>query len=376
MQTEENISKVFLNYFSKLGYDTTYTKCRDIISSIINDFVKSKKYKNKQNQRCIMDIFRIWAYKRDCHNFGEGLRDISYYILISLYDYYPKTVCLILKNGLYGKYGYWKDYVSIIKKIHEIAIELNMTDKEKYKKYDCLVSSCREAMLKQRSDDIKEMNTWFKTVSTKKINQYNLNEFRELVNNTFDKTKTNISLVSKYLVNEKSTDNNKAYWYIGDYNNPVVIKHVAYFVRALLKSYNDNGELENYNKKIIPYNVYKSYRQYNTKLRCLINVLEQLLCSKQWSVINPNDIPNIAKYKIRKALLNEKLSENPTTEELLTGNRFPDNNDRVKCRTNMNTYMNSYKNVDSNNSKNIDEYFEPLYSVLSKSDEGVFRYNK
>ena len=42
----------------------------------------------------------------------------------------------------------------------------------------------------------------------------------------------------------------------------------------------------------------------------------------------------------------------------------------------MNTYMNSYKNVDNNNSKNMNEYFEPLYSVLSKSNEGVFRYNK
>jgi hypothetical protein len=355
-----------LDHFTNINRFSDYNTCKNAVDEMMNS------YKNMSD---LIDIFSIWAYKRGCHGEGEGNRDVSYYILLTLYSYFPKTVCYILRNQLYSVYGYWKDYVSLIKIIHKIARDTNLTQSEEYKLYDPIVRACRDTMLKQRSDDIKLIGKWTKRVSGgKSITNYTIDEFQKLITEKMgSNAHHNISLVGKYLVNEKSADNDKAYWYIGDYSTPKKIKHVSYFIRSMLKSVDEYGKtvkfVDNYT---IPFNIFKSYRQLNAKLRSITNTVEQLMCSNKWDNIEASNIPSVAKFKMRKAFLNEKIKIAPKTpEEEQTGNRYPNNISRINCRNNMRIYI-----TNNNNIKMMNVMEQPLLTVdrvHTMSQENIFR---
>lgn len=83
----------------------------------------------------------------------------------------------------------------------------------------------------------------------------------------------------------------------------------------------------------------KKLRKLISRLCATIDVFEQKACSGRWSEIAPGKVPSRAMSKYSKAFLNEKLKEPPTKEQLETGNRYPDNEDRVKARANMISFI-------------------------------------
>jgi len=83
----------------------------------------------------------------------------------------------------------------------------------------------------------------------------------------------------------------------------------------------------------------KKLRKLISRLCATVDVFEQKACSGRWSEIAPGKVPSRAMAKYSKAFLNEKLKEPPTKEQLETGNRYPDNEDRVKARANMIKHM-------------------------------------
>ncbi len=83
----------------------------------------------------------------------------------------------------------------------------------------------------------------------------------------------------------------------------------------------------------------KKLRKLISRLCATIDVFEQKACSGRWSEIAPGKVPSRAMSKYSKAFLNEKLKEPPTKEQLETGNRYPDNEDRVQARANMIKHM-------------------------------------
>jgi hypothetical protein len=88
----------------------------------------------------------------------------------------------------------------------------------------------------------------------------------------------------------------------------------------------------------------KTFRKIVSRLCATIDVFEQKACSGRWSEIAPGKVPSRAMAKYSKAFLNEKLKEPPIKEQLETGNRYPDNKDRVKARANMIKNMAESKN--------------------------------
>jgi len=85
----------------------------------------------------------------------------------------------------------------------------------------------------------------------------------------------------------------------------------------------------------------REYRVKTVEMREYLDVVERKMCSGAWSEIDPNQVPSCATKKYRKAFLNEltraqaeKMGRPAALigNERITGNRYPDREDRVIAR--------------------------------------------
>ena len=79
----------------------------------------------------------------------------------------------------------------------------------------------------------------------------------------------------------------------------------------------------------------KLYRKLVGGLTRVLKVPEVLMSAQRWSEINFKEVPSLCLDRHRKAFLNEDLKEKLGKDEILTGNRYPENADRVACRKNL-----------------------------------------
>uniref|UniRef100_A0A7S3JUV8 TROVE domain-containing protein n=1 Tax=Aureoumbra lagunensis TaxID=44058 RepID=A0A7S3JUV8_9STRA len=81
----------------------------------------------------------------------------------------------------------------------------------------------------------------------------------------------------------------------------------------------------------------QKYRQLIVSLNTKLSTTEIKMCGKRWREISISSVPSLCLAKTRKAFLNEKLKrQKPLTGELaVTGDRYPDDEDRVECRQNL-----------------------------------------
>ena len=80
---------------------------------------------------------------------------------------------------------------------------------------------------------------------------------------------------------------------------------------------------------------FKRYRHIRTFINKYLNLVEIKMCEKKWQEIDPSGIPSLCLARELKALINEKKKVPPSPEQQETGNRFPEDPDRVACRQNM-----------------------------------------
>ena len=269
----------------------------------------------------IADIFKLWCHKRHARE-GEKEKLLSYRYFLELYEYYPNTMIEIAGSGLFGEIGYWKDYNLIWGMINS----LEMSDSDRYAKYNKLIMSFRKALLTQRTNDLKEVS---KFVSPRKLGDISNEELTEMLKDG-GKNSVNVSYVGKYLVREKSGENSKLFWY----NDKLEIEsHVSYLLRATLKKRNGKGDVVEYPvTESVPFNVKKNYRKLNSKLNVVLDVPEVLMCADRFGEMNPTRFPSQFLRRNMKGLLNEKLKVVPTMYEDESGNRHPENEGRVDLR--------------------------------------------
>ena len=78
------------------------------------------------------------------------------------------------------------------------------------------------------------------------------------------------------------------------------------------------------------------YRKLLSQLTRALDITEVKMCSKRFSEIDFKHVPSVLSNKCRKAFLNENVKPTPIFGELvITGNRFPDDPDRVSCRAHL-----------------------------------------
>jgi hypothetical protein len=154
----------------------------------------------------------------------------------------------------------------------------------------------------------------------------------------FDKT---ISFVGKYCIRENSTFNKKCYWYDTNLKKET---HIAFMCRALLSKTTRRGLVSFSDQDKIPFGALKKWRIVNAKLNCVLDVPEVKFCEGNWAELKIGAIPSICFHKQSLALLNEKKNDTKTIDEE-TGNRFPENEDRVMCRNNVIEHISSGKSI-------------------------------
>ena len=304
------------------------------ISTYINDML----LESKDNNEIVVDIFKIWLYKRHVKE-GEKEKLLSYRYFLELYNLFPKTCISIVESRLFGTIGYWKDMFLIWGLINK----MNLTELEKFNKYDKLINSFRTTILSQRFDDLQTLNSILKP---QKICHYSNKELRHRLKNI---KHLDISYVGKYCIREKSPFNNALYWYIPSKNGLLKQSHVSYMIRGSLRIRTNNGTIVDYPyNKPVPSKIKKTYRQLNSKLNVALNVPETMLCSKNYELLDPDTFPYLFKQRNKKVLIKNNL--------------YKESNKVI-----------NYKKDSFEIAMNKDIYYE-LTTILRKSNEGILKF--
>ena len=270
---------------------------------------------------------------------GEGFRKLFYIYILELYNLYPKAVISLAKSGIFSLYGYWKDYLNIWAMINEMG----MTDMERYTKYNDLIVVFRKAILTQRSWDTKALRQYCTE------HEFNYRDFSEQNNKAFtnvfipamaaDKgpgglNNLELSYVGKFCVRESSSVNNSCFWYTSSETSLERESHISYMLRYLLYRNVDGVKIPFPDNKSVPFGAKKAWRQENARLNIVLDVPEVKFCSGRWSDLDIVKIPSVCLHRNTKGLLNEQRKQIPEgDDEDVTGNRYPELQDRVDCRT-------------------------------------------
>jgi hypothetical protein len=324
-----------LDYFTNLLKDTDADFVKSAVRTMVGDIQNSD---NKAQY--IHDIFILAFHKRATTKSseqiqisdGEGCKNIYYEYILELYNYYPETIISIFRSGQPFVYGYWKDALNIWEKINKIEMDV----KYKYDKYNNLIMALRYAMLTQRKEDLDEIDN----KCHRNMKGTTSDEFREYIKQ--NKMNINVSNVGKFCVREGTHFDKTAYWYVmvnQDYNRET---HVNYMIRVGLKQRVTGGGVRNYpSNKNIPFGAKKVWRVDNARLNIVLDVAETHFAGNTWSEIKIGHIPSLCFKRNTKGLINEKLKENVVDGTVFetTGNRYPENEDRVQCRKNMEDHI-------------------------------------
>lgn len=256
---------------------------------------------------------------------GEGERVLSYQMLLKLYEYYPKTVLNLLIQ--YPTFGYWCDLFNIWTLCDERCNNIPFIN------YNPIKMHILYIIVSQLNDDINKLNN---------------------VSSSDNSSNLKLSLLAKWMPREGSVKDKNSSINIPSKMNETRTSYIktptytCYSAIAILYSLMDiNGATSlDYNMEQITILLNKFYpsktlNYYRTTLRKKISELNKKLktfetyaTSGNWSKYNVKNLPSKAFSKYTKAFLNESLEpDKPESDD--TGNRYPDNEDRVQARKNM-----------------------------------------
>ena len=228
------------------------------------------------------DLFVMAFQTRDCRG-GKGERDIFYKLVQHLYERCPSTTMSVL--SLISEYGYYKDFFRLIE-----SSETNI-------EYEQLRARLVELVASQlRADEAL-------------VDSVAANGAGGAGGSTLADIRRQVSMCGKYAPREGKHFAKKA-------------SSTSESFRLLLRHLFPDT----------PQTARAQYRKLVSKLTRFLDVPEVKMCGKRYAEIDFNRVPSVCAKKFCKAFLNEKLKKAPGSEEEETGNRFPDNTDRVQCR--------------------------------------------
>ena len=216
------------------------------------------------------DLIVLTMQTRNCRG-GNGEKGLFLEMYMEVYRRFPSTSVKLLP--LVAKYGYYKDLVTI--------------------------ADAEEATAPLRTAVIEVMAARLRK------------DAAELAAATAEGRKPRgLSLLAKWAPREGSSGKHKK-------AGPSLAKEVA--VKLFCESHPGRERAE--------------YRKVVAALNRALGTVEVKMCGADWANIDPAAVPSAAMLRMRKALLNEAVKgAPPTAAERETGNRFPEDEDRVACR--------------------------------------------
>ena len=254
----------------------------------------------------IMEMF-VTIFNKRSIRVGEGFRDLFYKMLVHVYDNgYRSTIISLIPQ--IPNYGFFRDYWNLIKYILTMEPQDLSSKKVYFRNYNPLVESIVKSY-------------WSYAMKDNKM--------------SYTKNPT-LSWAWKYAPRQNGSEDNNIHWYIKLPNGKLYRQSLVYYILRFVPS--DFITVPSVPKKI-PTPCLMLYRKTAARISGLLNVPEQKEAANNFSEIMFSKATSKFLNKQRKALLNEKLKQAPATYEQETGNRYPDNPDRVKCRNNYLEFM-------------------------------------
>jgi hypothetical protein len=275
------------------------------------------------SQDAVADLFVLAFQTRNCRG-GKGEKALSYRLLAALYSKYPDTLLACLH--LLPRYGYYKDFCLLLEflssdsntiqcdfqPLEKAVVELIATQLEADK------AELDRAMAAQQQPGLSLMAKYAPREHTHFATGANKRHFKSLVARLFPSPSPSPCPSSATTTASTSTST----------SNPK-----------------------------------KAYRRLISDLSKALDVTELKMCSQRYAEIDFAKVPSLCANRFRKAFLNE-LCSHPrfqstsshfnkriaaagpmTPEQQVTGNRFPDVEDRVKCRQNLRTALLEEKSI-------------------------------
>lgn len=272
-----------------LNLERNYGKIK--IQENVDEFIKliNDLPDNKKAEYCSYIIILLF-HTRDIQN-GKGERKVSRELFLCLYQYFPKTLEMLICK--IPEFGYWRD-------LSEILLDIN-NDLPKYGELKTIILN---TFVEQLQIDWDNYQLWEndKAMALSQGKQFN----RVL----------NISILAKWIPKEN-----------GHYDKRTKVTK-------------DLAKLLFPNEFRVKFNIALSkYRNMVVKLNAAINTTETLMCEKKFSQIQFKLVPGKCLNKYKCAFLN--ILTNSTTIEQV---RYIDNEDRITCRDNYINYISKSKN--------------------------------
>ena len=374
---EASSGSVFVDVFSKLTQTSTWEDVLKMTDDMVSEYNMLVETNKEEATSYLVDMIKIWAFKRDPHSKGEGNRLSSYYYFLSLAMKFPGLIRALIMEGMIETYGNWKDMRRIIRAIHTIP---GLTPSQKMRYFDYpVVSAIRKHLMEKRSESLQSLDRWLRNnlkvslgeTTTETIRQ----TVRKILNDGYSEEAPKLPLLGKYIVSEKGSDNKEAYWFVKEGSNYCKVSLVNYLVRYSLKARDCKGnDVPFPARAAIPFSVFKAYRQANAKHKAALDLFESYFPRGEADQIDLSRVASKAKWNMRKALLNENVKgDAPREDQTETGNRYPTNKARVACRKNTRAYYleSAIKNMQT---KSIlpHQILYKLYTSKSVAEQEMF----
>lgn len=276
MYNQNQIEEILTSFYFNLERNYSKSKMVENIQQFIN--ILNNIDENKKAEYCSYLILLLF-HTRDI-KYGKGERKVSRELFLCLYEYFPKTLELLVSK--IPDYGYWRDLSEILL---DISVDLN--------KYTTLKEIILNTFIEQLRIDWDNYELW----------EYDrLAAIKE--GKTFNRI-LHISILAKWIPKEN-----------GHFDKRIKVS------KDLAKILFPNDFKVKFNIAMA------KYRNMVVKLNSAINTTEILMCEKKFSQIQFKIVPGKCLNKYKCAFLN--IVPNSTNEQI----RCIDNNDRNECRKN------------------------------------------
>jgi hypothetical protein len=307
------------------------TSTKEEVTKTVAELVKQIRYQPEETKgEWVGDIWRIWVHKRHPRS-GEKEKLLGRHMFLELYNHFPTTCIMLVKARIFGDMAYWKDILLIWGMINDMTME----DKAKFAKYDPLIIAFRQSFMEQRTEDLKALDEF---ISPARIRDISKDDLKDLLK-AADVTPPKLSMIGKYCVREKSTENKHLCWWIISTNKitsqPILSRqsHISFMLRYSLKRRESSGIYVPWGSSdSVPFGAKQSWRKLNAKLDEALDVPEVKETLGRIDEIDPTKLPGEYTKRKIKFLLNELVKKTPEGYETETGNRRPDDEARVSLR--------------------------------------------
>ena len=262
---------------------------------------------------------------------GEGCKDTGFELLLQMYEKgYPQLVISLME--FVPEFGCIKDWWKILALINtRLTVSGGKMNEGYYNMYNPLVEAIMSNFWNYIDTDLQIYNDWKEKYS--ELSEEDLMERKGEI-------QFKLSTAGKYAPREKGSEDRTVFWWIPIYSEEsgAVVTYQRQQLRKMLirwkyQPFKENKFYVKHGVNSIQSQFQKEARQTFSLLNKVCDVCEVKTCSGRWRELNPARAPSKFLMKNRKAWLNEaKGRVKLEAWQLETGNKYPDNADRVEAR--------------------------------------------